>query len=188
MAKVLLEMTAVFVGVIAALFVFAGATYFWARRRLRRVATRLIRRAGGGDLSVGGVVTTLRINRHGVSTGLARRRLQIDVQGAVSAVHEAERAGAPVGELGSLAAELELAAHALDQAMASMGTAGVTPVVLSRARELSSSARALRHRAEELLVSAAVPGHQALVASIGTANQSSTARRVARARRGLLPR
>jgi len=188
MAKILLEATVVFVGVIAALTVFVGAVYLWARRRLRRLATRLILRAGGGDVSLGSMVTTIRVNRHGVSTGLARRRLQIDVEGAVSAVREAERAGAPVGELGSLAAELELAARSLDHAMASMGSAGVTPVISSRARELSSSARQLRHQAELLLAGAAVPGHHALVRTISTANQSSTSRRSARLRRGILTR
>ncbi len=188
MAKVLLEATAVFVGVMAALAVFAGVIYLWARRRFRRLLTRLVLRAGGGDFSVGSLVTTIRVNRHGVSTGLARRRLQIDVRGAVSAVHQAERAGAPLGELGSLAAELELAAHSLDQAMASMGPAGVTPVVLGRARELGTSARLLRHQAEILLAGAAVPGHRALVTTISSTSQTSTSRRADRLRRGILIR
>jgi hypothetical protein len=166
MEEFVLDVLAVSAGVTLALTVLVGIGFFWARRRFRMMRTRLLVRVAGGDLSPGGLGAAARINRHGVSTAIVRRRLRVDVDGAVTAVHQAERAGAPIGDLGALAADLEVAARSLDAAMASMGSSGVTPVVRTRARELDASAKQLRHRAERLLAATAVPGQASLVEAI----------------------
>ena len=158
MEKFVLDVVAVFAGVFVALAAVAGVAFVWIRRRFRSLRARLVMGATGGELSLAGMVGSFRVNRHSVSTAIIRRRLRLDVDAAVAAVHAAERAGAAIGELGSLAAELQVASDSLDAAMASMGSSGVTPVILARANDLSSSARRLRREAEQLLASSAVPG------------------------------
>ena len=180
MERYLLDAVAVFTGVTVALAAAIGVGIFWARRRIRMFRARLIMRVASGELTVGNFITTIRINRHGVTTAMVRRRLRVNVDGAVTAVHAAERAGAPIGELGTLAADLEAAAHSLDEAMASMGASGVTSVVLARAEELSGSARQLRRAAERLLAATAVPGHAELVESIGSIDGVGATRRSTR--------
>jgi hypothetical protein len=177
MGKVLFDAFAMFAAVLVALFAFAGICFFWARRRFRMIRARLVMRVASGDLSFGSLFAAIRINRHGVATAMVRRRLLVDVDGAVTAVHAAERAGAPIGDLGALAADLEAASRSLDAAMASMGPSGVTPLVLSKARELDGSAVQLRSQAEHLLASAAVPGHDALIESIGSGDRDRRALR-----------
>jgi hypothetical protein len=134
------------------------------------------------------LITAIRINPHGVITTMVRRRLRIDVDGAMTTVHAAERARAPIGELGILAAELQVSSDSLDAAMASMAPSCVTPVVLARANELSNSARKLRREAEHLLAAAAVPGHASLVQSIGSIGGVGGKRRSIRGNWSLLTR
>ena len=181
MEKFVLDVVAVFAGVFVALAAVAGVAFVWIRRRFRSLRARLVMGATGGELSLAGMVGSFRVNRHSVSTAIIRRRLRLDVDAAVAAVHAAERAGAAIGELGSLAAELQVASDSLDAAMASMGSSGVTPVILARANDLSSSARRLRREAEQLLASSAVPGHAALIDSIGSLGGLRAGRRSIRA-------
>jgi len=188
MERYLLDAFAVFVGVTFALATFVGVAVFWARRRIRRFRTRLILRVANGEMSVGNLISTIRINRHGITTAMVRRRLRVDVDGAVTAVRAAERAGAPIGQLGTLAAELEAAWRSLDAAIASMGGSGVTPVVLDRARELGDSARQVRRTAERLLAATAVPGHAELVKSIGSIDGDAAERPTARSPWNVLAR
>ena|GEM_PF-2206723 len=167
---------AVFMGVALAVCAVAAGTFFWARRKLRSLRARLLGSVAFGDVTVGSLATNARLNRRGVTTSIVRRQLRTAVEGALAAVRAAERAGAPICELGTLAADLDVAARGMDEAMASMGAAGVTPVVLNRATELISSAQALRAEAEHLLARAAVPGHAALLESLGTTERSSSSR------------
>ena len=79
MERYLLDAFAVFVGVTFALATFVGVAVFWARRRIRRFRTRLILRVANGEMSVGNLISTIRINRHGITTAMVRRRLRVDV-------------------------------------------------------------------------------------------------------------
>ncbi len=188
MANHLLEALAVFVGVGTALCVAAVAGFFWTRRRFRMIRARLIMRVASGDLSLGGFIAAIRFNRHSITTAMVRRKLRVDVDGAVAAVHAAERAGAPVGDLGSLAAELDVAAQSIDGAMASMGPSGVTPVVLARAGDLGISANQLRRKAEHLLAAAAVPDHAGIVHRIQSIDEGPVSSRTNRSTWSLLTR
>ena len=188
MANHLLEALAVFVGVGTALCVAAIGGFFWTRRRFRMIRARLIMRVASGDLSLGGLIAALRFNRHTITTAMVRRKLRVDVDGAVAAVHAAERAGAPIGDLGSLAAELEVAACSIDDAMESMGPSGVTPVVLARAGDLGISAHQLRRKAEQLLAAAAVPDHAGIVGRIHAIDEVPPAPRSSRSTWNLLTR
>ena len=173
-----------FTGMFAAVLCAIGMTAWWMRRRLRIIRARLITRVAAGEFSLGSLIAAIRINRHAVTTAQVRRRLTEDVAGAVRAVGAAERAGAPIGDLGMLCAELETAATALDNAIVQVAPSGVSPVLLARAGELGISAHRLRAAAEKLLAHATVPDHGALVDAI-SAVDPPTAR--APFLRGLLP-
>ena len=87
-----------------------------------------------------------------------------------------------------MAAELEVAAHSIDGAMASMGPSGVTPVVLARAGDLGISAHQLRRKAEQLLAAAAVPDHAGIVGRIHAIDEMPSAPRSSRSTWNLLTR
>ena len=188
MENMLLDALGVFLGVAAATLVALGLGFLWARRRFRTLRARMIMRVANGELSFGNVLAAIRVNRRGITTGMVRRRLRVDVDGALAAVSAAERSGAIIGDLGAMAADLDVAASSLDAAMASMGPSGATPVILARAGELGISAHQLRRKAEHLVTHAAVPGHAELVDAIGAAGPSVEASRSTRGKWNLLVR
>ena len=177
MENILMDALGVFLGVAAATLVALGLGFLWARRRFRTMRARMIMRVANGELSIGNVIAAIKVNRRGITTGMVRRRLRVDVDGALAAVTAAERSGALIGDLGSMAADLDVAASSLDAAMASMGPSGAAPVILARAGELGISAHQLRRKAELLLTHAAVPDHAELVDAIAATDPARGASR-----------
>ena len=168
MIQHLVDGLVVFIAITAALLLVGCLSLVWLRRRVSMIRARLITRAAAGDFSFGEIIAALRVNRYTMTTARVRRRLRVDVAGAIAAVEVAQRSGAVVGEMGDHAARLDTAARSLENVMASMGTSGVTPTVLAKAGELGIAAHRLRNAAEIAAARAAVPDHGELVGRIET--------------------
>ncbi len=179
MGRNIIDAAAIFLGVLAGVLAIGIAGLLWVRRKVSIIRARLITRVAAGDLTFGGLISAIRVNRHTITTAMVRRRLRIDVDGAVAAVRLAERNGVFIGSMGQQVVDLDQAARSLETLMASMGMSGVTPVVLAKAGELGITAHHLRRAAEKAMVSMAVPHHDVLTEEVADEFGHPTGVRVA---------